>query len=483
MKCPNCGAEMPAGSLYCEQCGEDIHIVPDFEPEVELNIEQTLSEIVEDIKVESGESESIKDSELAGESDTVFFKKLNRLHHIFLLIIVSVLCVIIVVAGTRTYQYNSLEYQLEKAGQCVEKEEYDRAIGYYTRALEISDNDVVIMFKLAEVYFLKNNKIEYEYLLREIVADSNATSEQITSAYGKLIAIYRAREDFESINELLMASENEEVMHTYQDYVAMPPEFSIQEGYYTDIQPLKITAYGTGTIYYTLDGTEPDENSPKYITPIILEAGTYVVKAYFVNGYGISSEVVTKQYQVEIDELPKPKVDTVSGDYSSPTYVEISDHAEDVYYTTDGTEPTISSNVYKGPIPMPLGKSNFKFIRIEGGRKSAVVERSYNLVLQTDYTPEDAVKDIVAYAIKSGKIYHEDGYAVGVNEIYTYQYQYTAKFDSADYYVISEFVEDAEGVKAKTGNYYAVEAYYGKLFKLQIDEANNYTLVEIEEQP
>ena len=34
MKCPNCGAEMEEGKLYCEHCGEDIHIVPDFEPEV-----------------------------------------------------------------------------------------------------------------------------------------------------------------------------------------------------------------------------------------------------------------------------------------------------------------------------------------------------------------------------------------------------------------------------------------------------------------
>ncbi|MGN1146214.1 MAG: zinc-ribbon domain-containing protein, partial [Acetatifactor sp.] len=39
MKCPNCGAKMPENSLYCEHCGEDIHIVPDFEPELELNIE------------------------------------------------------------------------------------------------------------------------------------------------------------------------------------------------------------------------------------------------------------------------------------------------------------------------------------------------------------------------------------------------------------------------------------------------------------
>ena len=49
MKCPNCGAEMEEGKLYCEHCGEDIHIVPDFEPEVEYNMAQTLSDIAKEM--------------------------------------------------------------------------------------------------------------------------------------------------------------------------------------------------------------------------------------------------------------------------------------------------------------------------------------------------------------------------------------------------------------------------------------------------
>ena len=55
MKCPNCGAEMEEGKLYCEHCGEDIHIVPDFEPEVEYNMEQTLSDIAKEMEPEPAE--------------------------------------------------------------------------------------------------------------------------------------------------------------------------------------------------------------------------------------------------------------------------------------------------------------------------------------------------------------------------------------------------------------------------------------------
>ena len=44
--------------------------------------------------------------------------------------------------------------------------------------------------------------------------------EQLDRAYGKLIAIYRARGDYKTINELLMGSNNEQILTTYQNYIA-----------------------------------------------------------------------------------------------------------------------------------------------------------------------------------------------------------------------------------------------------------------------
>ena len=46
MKCPHCGHEMPEGYLICDLCGEEIQIVPDFEPEIENSITETLSTLV-----------------------------------------------------------------------------------------------------------------------------------------------------------------------------------------------------------------------------------------------------------------------------------------------------------------------------------------------------------------------------------------------------------------------------------------------------
>ena len=49
MKCPNCGKDVPEGHLYCEDCGAEIKIVPEFDPEVENRISETLSDMADSI--------------------------------------------------------------------------------------------------------------------------------------------------------------------------------------------------------------------------------------------------------------------------------------------------------------------------------------------------------------------------------------------------------------------------------------------------
>lgn len=44
MKCPRCGNELKDGMLFCEHCGEEIRIVQDFEPEMEMNMETFSTE-------------------------------------------------------------------------------------------------------------------------------------------------------------------------------------------------------------------------------------------------------------------------------------------------------------------------------------------------------------------------------------------------------------------------------------------------------
>ncbi len=488
MNCPKCGAEMKEGSLYCEYCGEDIHIVPDFEPELEYSLEQTLSHIVEDIREENDTDADVLQGKMTTEEKTAqdwdrTDRQKNgggfRKKRLVVLVTILLLLGTGTLGGIFLYQYFSPDYQITKARLYAANEKYDRAVIYYSRALELEPDSIELKFSLAEIYFLKNNKIEYEYLLRDITRDKNASAEQLESAYGKLIAIYRAREDFKTIQELLLASNNEGIINKYRNYIALEPEFSIKEGYYTSIQPLKLSTFGNGKIYYTLDGSEPDGESMLYTAPILLEDGEYCIKAFYVNENGLSSEVVTKKYHIDIEELPSPEISVISGEYNFPINIEVVSEDNAIYYTMDGSTPTAHSNIYKGPIPMPLGPSTFKFIHIEDGRSSEVVERTYKLTLDTEFTPQQAEEAVIAYCIEIQKIYNANGTFDDTEAAYRYQYQYVTHINNQGvFYVIAEIFKAADGSMTKTGNYFAANAYTGKLYKLQSD-GNNYTLVEI----
>lgn len=204
MKCPNCGEEMAENSLYCEHCGEDIHIVPDFEPELEQTIHDILEELHEDMGDDPKEDEE-EDTEEDGQKPV-------RRKRIWPRVLLTIMVLALAAAGCvmwYAYGYYSEEYQLNRAAQYVEMGKYDEAIACYNRALELDGSNVELLFELADIYLKKSNKVEYEYLLREIVKSGNASSEQLDGAYGKLIAIYRDRKDYQTINALLLASGNE----------------------------------------------------------------------------------------------------------------------------------------------------------------------------------------------------------------------------------------------------------------------------------
>lgn len=468
---------MAEGALYCEHCGEDIHIVPDFEPELEENIQQIIEGIREDIGEKAPGDGSVP-PKMPEEPPPK-----RRMWQLSVFVAVPVIAAAVGM-GVWVYLYNSEEYQVNRALQCIRQEQYDKAIAHYNRALELDEENIELRFSLAEVYLTKDNKIEYEYLLREIVKNGNATPEQLDRAYGKLVAIYRDRGDYETINQLLLDSGDDALIALYQNYISNPPEFSVIEGYYTSIQALKLTASGSGKIYYTLDGSDPDENSTQYTMPILLEDGDYLVKAVFINDYNIVSSVASKEYHIDNDDIPAPEVSLRSGTYNQPMYIEVLEleDGDEVYYTTDGSTPGYSSALYTEPIHMPLGKSTFKFVRIVDGVTGDVTERTYELVLNTDFSVDQAYETVVEYALSCGKIYDREGHFDDTGSVYVYEYLYVSNIEeSSDFYVFAEVLRETDGSQARTGNYFAVDVYSGARYKLQEGSGQGYSLTAIDQ--
>ena len=69
MNCPKCGKELINGHLYCEACGYEINLVPEFEAEVEESIAESMKEIVDAAALEQ---EQTKKEPIITKKDTVF---------------------------------------------------------------------------------------------------------------------------------------------------------------------------------------------------------------------------------------------------------------------------------------------------------------------------------------------------------------------------------------------------------------------------
>ena len=79
MQCPKCGAQMPDDKLYCEKCGEEINIVPDFEPEIENKIEETLSNVAFTVNDDGNTKEIVKE-DIDKQLHSIFTKDTKKKH-------------------------------------------------------------------------------------------------------------------------------------------------------------------------------------------------------------------------------------------------------------------------------------------------------------------------------------------------------------------------------------------------------------------
>lgn len=472
MKCPNCGFEMQDDQLYCEHCGTEIQIVPDFEPEIENSISETLNTLAEELTEENKTGERTEEDD--GEADRVIgedahiFEKLLSNRKVFVLCTagVSVAIIVLVLLGFFLYQYNSKGYRISRAIELADRGQYEKAVACLKEAESMDNTDANIYFLMADYYYQLGKEEDALLTLKNVALTPGFPEEDVENAYGKIVSIYRAREDYQSISDLMLACNNQDIIYMYQNYMAYPPDFSYIEGTYQEIIPLKLSSNTSGSIYYTVDGSEPDENSTVYTTPIFLETGTYEIKAFFVNDYGIRSEIVSKTYVIELTVPNAPEINLYSGDYKEPENIEIEVPTGcRVYYTTDGSEPTSDSEVYTAPISMPIGNSTFKFISYsKEGVAGEIVTRTYNLKLENaQYTVTSALETLSYVLLEQGYILDLYGRKEGIQGRYINKFGSVNRItDGQDYYFIYEYYEDLAENQSRTGRIFGVNIVTGE---------------------
>lgn len=475
MKCPNCGQEIQAGHLYCEKCGMEIQMVPDFEPEIENSITEALSTVAEEIEE--------KEPDAIGTGDELFAEP-SRKNWILIALGTAVAVALIGIGAALLIHFKfSVPYQLESARKYAQQEDYETALIYLDRAIELEPHNVdQIMLKASYCYRL-NRLDQAAEVLQELIEKNPLSEEQAEQAYESIVYIYDELGRYEEINELLLQCQDDSIVTMFQNYMAMSPEFNYAAGSYDEIVYLSLSANTTGTIYYTLDGSEPSRTSLRYTAPISLESGTYQVSALFINDYGIESQVVKNWYEINLTVPQPPQVIVESGRYLLPSQIEVLLSTEGtIYYTTDGSEPNIDSLRYTQPIDMPLGQTNYKFVVIsEEGVSSEIVNRTYEFRPDTDISVEKAISNVTSALYQRGVLSDLQGHSFEIKGKYVFAYDTIVEIPELGYYYkLSEYVESENGIRTKTERLYAVELYTGAPNRLLYDENGNMGLIALD---
>ena len=485
MKCPRCGTEIKDDSLYCEKCGKEIQIVPEFEPEIENSMRDTLSgvgdEVDRTVGLEDSAEESVIDpfesvpssesavSEEREDKENAALQKKASGKKKSMIVLFTAVFFICLLLGIKFARERMPSFQVQKGTAALEQGDYETAVSYLLKALELQPDNINTLDRLAQCYYALGKKQETKELCEQMLM----LDKENRNAYYRLIAIYEEEEQYQELNRLILSCPVTEIQNQYSGYMAKAPQFSVKEGVYHEKITVKLIANTAGTIYYTLDGTRPNEYSDVYTSPLEIENGSVEIKAIFVNSYGIESGEASAAYMIDAVVPEMPEITPASGSYTRPQMISLGEIPENylVFYTTDGSDPSSSSLQYTEPIPMPVGNSHFRFCCIsDAGIRSEIEVRDYTLNLHAALSMDGAQNKLLIDLMEAGIINSMDGTLADRSGRNIYSYRYPLTLEEEDFYLFREYYEDETGLSSSTGNSYLVNINTGDCYKA-VEEA------------
>ena len=230
-------------------------------------------------------------------------KQLVRRRRKVLLILFLVLLIFGAAFGYFLYQ-NSYVGKVAKGYDALQMKEYQTAEKYFKHAIGKNAQRAEAYSGLAETYMEQDEGDEAESVFLSAIA-SYPSNEEL---YRAAISFYEETKQLDKISEILEDCDDESVLSSLKAYVSTEPVFSLDDGKYSEVQEVTLSASGE-TIYYTTDGTNPTSSSTKYTEPILLnEEGKTQIKAIAYNKKKIPSLVVSKTYEIEFPVADAPVV-------------------------------------------------------------------------------------------------------------------------------------------------------------------------------
>lgn len=490
MNCPFCNAKMKDGQVFCEKCGNEIHLVPLFEPEVEETMRSSIYGMMEGLEEEEQKKDSGEKTTEYDENKTEYIEHqpkqnvLQKKHRIYLFIAVTVgmivLAVLILWGVSLLSKPADFASYLQKAKDAYSLEKYDSAVEFVEQAFSKGTTEDSLMedayLLLARSYISMSEVDAAEECLKEGIGKLK----QNASLYKLWLQLEQQVGDYQAMADILSEVTDESLLTEYTDFICNVPRFDREGGDYFEVVNLKLSNDGKGKIYYTINGADPNEESEEYISPIKLENGSFEIKAVFVNQYGVMSDVAIADYHIDIATPDEPEISLESGIYNEPQQIDVFllDDSYSVYYTMDGSDPDLSSNKYEGAILLPFGKSHYKFVMYdEDGVASDIADRTYEFNLQGAAVGiEQARIMLIQQLIVNGSIADVEGHVPGTQEIHTYSCNTAFSEGGQNYYLFVESETDALGNSIRTGSLYGVNVMTGEIYRVKKSENGTYSV-------
>ena len=172
-----------------------------------------------------------------------------------------------------------------------------------------------------------------------------------------------------------------QAQYTIGEPQAATPTFSLASGSYTGTQTVSILdSTPKAYLYYTTDGTAPSVNSTPYTGSFQVAASETISAIATASGY-TQSAVAQAQYTIGAPQAATPTFSLASGSYTGTQTVSILDGTAkaSIYYTTNGTIPTVNSTPYTGSFQVSASETISAIATASGYTQSAVAQAQYTI--------------------------------------------------------------------------------------------------------
>lgn len=392
MQCKRCGALLESGSVYCPSCGEEVQLIT--EDGLEDDILSAAMKDEESRPYSGRERLDAIHEEMDGRR-----RKRKRIIGIFIFLAILIIAAVIIVTQARNHSEN---YMLQKANAYYKSHDYDSSMEYLDRILAINpDNPDALLLAAKICYSTKDldraEQMALHYL--ELVPDS-------TDGYRTLLKIYSSQGRYDDILSMSDTVTDPDILSVFDEFLIAMPSANKAGGDYEDELEITLTSPDKADIYYTLDGSKPDESSELYDSEelvVLDEEGDITLSAVCIDAKGHKSRVMTEEYKLTFPEAKAPEVSPEGGEFDEQTYIHISvEDGATAYYDWDD-EPEPGGEEYSGSIRVREGNHVLQVISVNKyGKVSDVVKYNFIYYPPVVEEPEPAAAEGTGETTEAG---------------------------------------------------------------------------------